>query len=248
MKITRLYRYPVKGLSAEPLPTVHLETASPLAGDRRYALTTKKDLESPLSWHPKQTFLTLKQHEKLAVLETRFDDKTETLTILMMGKEVARGCLAQMDDRVRLETFISSFMVPTVTDRVSIVKTADDIALTDTEEPFVSLVNLASVRDLERASGVAIDPLRFRANIYFDCDAPWCELDWVDHPIAIGITRLNVMEPTGRCAATNVNPETGLRDHNVVKMLQDGFSHADMGIYATVSGSGDIAVGDSIIF
>lgn len=37
-EVTALYRYPVKGLSAEPLPALTLARASGLAFDREYAL------------------------------------------------------------------------------------------------------------------------------------------------------------------------------------------------------------------
>ena len=49
-----------------------------------------------------------------------------------------------------------------------------------------------------------------------------------------------------RCAATNVNPNTAIRDMNVIKALQRGFGHIDMGIYADVVTGGDIVSGDRI--
>jgi len=46
--------------------------------------------------------------------------------------------------------------------------------------------------------------------------------------------------------ATHVNPETAARDMNVVKALQRGYGHIDMGVYAEVIGGGEIATGDGI--
>ena len=47
-----------------------------------------------------------------------------------------------------------------------------------------------------------------------------------------------------RCAATEVDPDTGIRDLPVPRTLMDKFGHADCGIYAEVIAAGDIAAGD----
>ena len=49
-----------------------------------------------------------------------------------------------------------------------------------------------------------------------------------------------------RCAATNVDPDTGIRDLNIPKTLMQTFGHADCGVYAEVIAAGEIAVGDTI--
>ena len=71
----------------------------------------------------------------------------------------------------------------------------------------VSLINLASVRELARRIGQALHPLKFRANIYFDGLPPFSELDLLDRKITIGPVRLKVTMRTRRCAATEVNPK-----------------------------------------
>ena len=47
-----------------------------------------------------------------------------------------------------------------------------------------------------------------------------------------------------RCAATEVDPDTGIRDVAVPRTLMDNFGHADCGVYAEVIAGGEIAVGD----
>ena len=37
------------------------------------------------------------------------------------------------------------------------------------------LINLATVRDVERIVGAPVDPLRFRANLYFEGAEAWAE-------------------------------------------------------------------------
>lgn len=247
MEITRLCRYPVKGLSVEDLQEIHLNPDEPVPGDRRFALSMAGMDNSQTAWKSKASFLTLVCHEKLAALETQFNEETNTLSILRMGKEVSSGCLGDPSGRATVEDFLFTYLARSVPAKPHIVAADEGIALTDTQTPFISIVNLASVRDLERVVGAEINPLRFRANVYFDCGQPWCELDWIGHDIAIGIARLNIAERTGRCAATGVDPESGIRDHNIVAILQSEFDHTDMGVYATVMNSSNIAIGDSVI-
>ena len=42
-----------------------------------------------------------------------------------------------------------------------------------------------------------------------DGGAPWEEFSWIGREIALGGTKLAVLERTARCAATNVDPDTG---------------------------------------
>jgi uncharacterized protein YcbX len=56
------------------------------------------------------------------------------------------------------------------------------------------------------------------------------------------------MEPIDRCAAINVNPKTGERDINLVKSLQGGFGHINMGVLAKVTKAGYFVIGDVLGF
>ncbi len=47
-----------------------------------------------------------------------------------------------------------------------------------------------------------------------------------------------------RCAATNVDTDTGIRDLAIPETLLRTFGHADCGIYGEVVNGGEIAVGD----
>jgi uncharacterized protein YcbX len=110
----------------------------------------------------------------------------------------------------------------------------------------VSVINLASVRALEQALGRTLDPLRFRANIYFDGLPPWSELAWAEQEVSIGPVRMRGTLRTRRCAATNVNPATALRDENLPAALMRHFGHPDMGIYLEVLSDGPVTLGDPV--
>jgi hypothetical protein len=72
-----VYRYPVKGLSAEPLDRVALAIGRCLPQDRRFAIalgSTHFDLAQP-QWLAKTNFIMLMRDEKLTRLSTRFDPR-----------------------------------------------------------------------------------------------------------------------------------------------------------------------------
>ena len=91
-----------------------------------------------------------------------------------------------------------------------------------------------------------MDPIRFRGNVYFSGEHPWIEFDWIEKEVRIGKAILKVFKRTKRCAATAVNPETGVRDMNIPKDLKNYYDHMDMGIYAEVLVGGTIKIGDRI--
>ena len=82
-RITGLYRYPVKGLTPEPLQSAPLRVGETLPADRRYALENGPSGFDPAApvWRPKTAYLMLMRNERLAGFKTRFDDATNILTI-----------------------------------------------------------------------------------------------------------------------------------------------------------------------
>jgi len=246
--VENIYRYPVKGLSAQALDTVTVSEDEAIPNDRRFALalgSTPAD-KAATEWMSKSHFLMLQRNEKLAQLQAEFDEATDVLTILRNGKQVCRGNLTQAIGRTVIEDFFSAFMGDEARGEPKIVEAASGRTISDFDEPVLSMINLASVRDIERITGKAVDPLRFRANIYFDADDPWTEFTWTERDLAIGDARFFVKSRIDRCAATGVNPTTAERDLNVVKALQQGFGHIDCGVYLSVTKAGTISIGDPI--
>jgi uncharacterized protein YcbX len=75
----------------------------------------------------------------------------------------------------------------------------------------------------------------------------WGEFDLLGQEIAIGAqARARVVKRIVRCAATNVEPGTGIRDLDIPSALLRTFGHADCGIYAEVTAGGAIAAGDPV--
>jgi len=249
IRIASLQRYPVKGLSPEPLETATLVKGGYFPGDRLFAIENGPagfDPENP-QHQPKIKFLMLMRNESLARLRTRYLDRITTLFIEDGGREVARGDLSTEQGRLAIEAFFRRFMPKELRGPPKVLTAPEGFRFTDSRRGYVSLINLASVRQLETVVGAPVDPLRFRGNIHIDGLEPWAEFELVGQVLttASGV-RLKVTKRIERCAATNVDPETGIRDLQIPKSLMGAYGHFDCGIYAEVMSGGSIAAGDHL--
>ena len=250
--VTAIYRYPVKGLSAEKIDRVTLLPGECLPHDRRFAIalgSTTFDPEHP-EWLPKTHFVMLMRDEKLARLQTRFDVESGVLSIAEGGQVLLRATMSDPQGRGLVAEFLTNFLGDAVDGLLRVVS-ASGHAFADarrrpnaTTDKYVSLINRASIEALEAAIGVPVDPIRFRANTYFGGASAWCEQDWIDSEINLGAARLRVISPITQCAATQVNPVTAERDLDIVTALGRTFGHTNMGVYAEVVAGGEMSVGD----
>ena len=73
-RIANLYRYPVKGLSPEPLPSVSVQPGQTFPADRRYAIENGPSGFDPAApaWLAKSHYLMLMRNERLAELRTHY--------------------------------------------------------------------------------------------------------------------------------------------------------------------------------
>jgi uncharacterized protein YcbX len=247
-EVTGLYRYPVKGLSPEPLPRAPLRVGQTLPADRRYAIENGPsgfDPEAP-QWMAKIHFLMLMRNERLAALHSRFEDAANFLTIRKDGDVVARGDLETAAGRAAIEAYLGENF-PSELRGPPKVLSGRDHSFSDVARKVVSIINLGSVRAVESmVGGAAVHPLRFRANLYLEGWPAWHELDLVGQTLAIGDARLKVVKRIVRCAAVNVDPETAQRDLEIPPTIMRRLGHMDCGIYAEVIADGEIGVGDRI--
>ena len=247
-KIDTIYRYPVKGLSPERLSSVELSVGKTLPADRRYAIENGPsgfDAAAP-SYFPKTRFLMLMKNERLARLQTSYDDASETFTICSGGKEVACGNLATAEGRRAIEDFFAAYSADDLHGAPKILSSPGH-SFSDVSKKVVSIINLASVAELEKAIGAKINPLRFRANLYVTGWPAWHEFDLLGSEISVGgRARLKIVKRIVRCPATNVDPDTGARDLTIPEDLKKNFGHMDCGIYGEVIAAGKVAPGDTI--
>jgi hypothetical protein len=245
--LQRIYRYPVKGLSPEPLERTMLAPGQTVPADRLYAIENGPSGFDPAapSYFPKIKFLMLMRNERLARLDTRLDQKSHVLTIREGDREVARGDLRTAEGRQAIEDFFARFCVDELHGAPKVLN-APGHSFSDVARKVVSIINLASVAAVENLVDQPVDPLRFRANLYVEGWTPWSELDLVGRELSIGDARLKVVKRIVRCAATDVDPATGIRDLHVPESLLRALGHMDCGIYAEVIAGGEIAAGDRV--
>jgi len=247
-KIQSIYRYPVKGLSPEPLPRTELAAGQTIPFDRMYAIENGPSGFDPAkpAYLPKQRFLMLMRNARLAELRTRFDEESHVLTIRAENREAARGNLRRPEGRAAIEHFFEEHCADELRGPPKVLQAADH-SFSDVARKVLSIINLASVADLENATGAPVHPLRFRGNLYLEGWPAWREFDLVGSEIAVGANvRLKIVKRIVRCAATEVDPVSGIRDLQIPRTLMKAYGHADCGIYGEVIEGGTVAIGDTV--
>ncbi len=105
--VSKIYRYPIKGLSAQPLANVLLETEKPFPHDRVFALARPGapiDRDDP-KWAKKGLFVMLMLEENLARVNTYLDLESLRLTVKQGNQQVAAAQLADAADRTENREF-----------------------------------------------------------------------------------------------------------------------------------------------
>lgn len=246
-----LYRYPLKGFSPQSLARETLTADQPFPFDRLHALTrpgSKVDPQNP-QWAHKSNFVMLMQDEILATLDTHYDVDSGQVKVEKHGVLALSVSLREAQGRKEFENFIAhTLSLPSTCAPISLVSAqpGSDLHFMDKPDAVISVINLASVRALSNDLGCEIDPMRFRANLYIDGVEPWAEFDWIGSAFELGETQLLVDRRNTRCAATNVNPKTAMRDQELPKSLRKLYGHCDIGVYVKVARGGTISCGDAL--
>lgn len=245
MRVASLYRYPVKGLSPERLAGADLPAGGYFPGDRLFAIENGGSGFDPTQpvHQPKIKYLMLMRNEALARLRTRYDDASGQLVIEHEGGTL-RADTATPAGREAISAFFEGFMPAELRGRPGLLAAPGGYRFTDSRSGFVSIINLASVADIETRIGAPVDPLRFRGNVMVEGLPAWAENELVGSEIAgeNGL-RLRVIKRIERCAATNVDPATGIRDMQIPKALMVAYGHVDCGIYCEIVAGGRLMPG-----
>ena len=246
MRVERITRYPVKGLSGEAMEEVALTPGEGLPEDRRFAFAQGDSPFDPAAptWMQKRHFACLMANAVVAKVRSAYDPVTGLL-VLRRGESRLVADITTPAGRDEAAAWMTELLGPEARGALRFVE-APGHAFTDIAAKAVSIIGLASVAALEERASMALDPIRFRANFLVSGGAPFAEFGWVGQEILLGGARLRVFKRIVRCAATEVNPDTAERDARPQRWLRDHFGHADMGVYAEVLEGGLVAVGDAL--
>ena len=247
MRIEYLYRYPVKGLTAEALEATEVEQGGCIPWDRAFALAQGDSGFDPAQpqWLQKQNFMCQMKNARIASLFCFLEPRSGMLAIRAPdGSSVMENALTEQG-RSRIARFLTGYLGEEARGTPTFHHIPGH-SFCDQRGKVVSLINLASLRDYELKVGARRHRRRFRANVWFSGSAAWSERGWIGQHVQMGGAVLRVTKPVTRCAATQVNPETAERDADPLEELRRLYGHVELGVHAEVIEGGRFAVGDAI--
>lgn len=245
-RVTAIYRYPVKGFTPEPLEAIAVAPGKGLPNDRIYAVENGPSGfdEAEPKTVPKTRYTVLMNMPRVAAARTRLDDASGVMTASAEGAGEFSGKLAEAEGREGFAAWLAGVLGEDAGGPLKVLRTHSEFRFTDSSRGQISIVNLASVRDLSQRMGVELDPLRFRGNFHVEGWPAWIENEWVGQRLRVGDAQMDVVKRIQRCLATHVNPATAERDADVCRSLFDNYGHVDCGIYLQAATPATVKVGD----
>jgi len=244
-KVAHIWHHPIKSHGREELSEVSLTEGKCLPWDRYWAVAHERscfDISNP-RWQPCSEFSRGAKSPRLQAISIHMDHHAKKLTV----SHPDRVDLT-FDPETQGPEFIQWVMPVSNGSRLlpaQLVRSAQ--AMTDTDFPSVSLINMATHRAVESRLGRGISPLRWRGNFLLEGLEPLVENDWIGKKLRLGGAEIEIREPIGRCKATTANTDTGERDADTLEALRTGFGNLDMGVYGVVTKSGEVRQGDSLV-
>ena len=206
-----IYTFPVKGARGQRPHSLHVDAVVGVQGDRRFAI--KRKIDQPDVWAAKVHFRICMNTPAMAAQTPVF----------------LEGCGTASSDIALDRRWLQKVATALGETELATLDTKGAFNLVDTDPrkygPTVSFLNLASVRALEAETGWAIEPERFRMNVWYDDGQPFSELAWADsspgtREIAVGKLRLRIQDACERCLAIEANPNTGRRDLPILEAIE----------------------------
>jgi uncharacterized protein YcbX len=111
----------------------------------------------------------------------------------------------------------------------------------------ISLVCDAWLNELEVALGFALDPRRYRPNLFVRAEdgRRLSEHELVSRALEIGDVRLRVTAPIVRCVTTSYDLESGASDPRILRAVVERRASI-LGIYAEVERPGTFVAGGEV--
>ena len=222
MRLSGLYRYPVKSLRGGALDVMEIGPRGP-RHDRHWMLVNEEG-----------RFLTQRELPRMALVRPEILDEGLRLRAPgMFDLEVAAESDEELKVQVWKDTCIARAMSPAADQWLSdflgvsarlvylppdsmrqvdltYARPGDQTGFSD-GFPFL-LISQASLDDLNRRMGLNLPMERFRPNLVVSGCEPYAEDGW--KRIRIGDLSFRVVKPCSRCVIPTVNPETGEREGN----------------------------------
>lgn len=246
--LKQIRNYPIKGLSGRDLDRVTLQMDRGIPGDRQFAMTIKDEIDGS-RWMSSRSYLINAVNDGLLQMPTVWSGSSITVMIpggetLEMNTETGIG-IDQFNQR--LPELLSETLPPSARPRlIERGTTMVPSAHWDYPDSQLSVMNMETLRVLSTALDETLEMDRFRGNLIIDELPGWSESGLAGWRYRLGDAEIEFGRPVRRCAATAVNPQTGLRDVAVNTLLAENFGHGYFGMYARVVKAGAICCGDRL--
>jgi uncharacterized protein YcbX len=239
---------PVKSLGLEHPQGIALEPAG-VAENRRFFLIQQDGRLFRGAYHG-----------PLVRVRPEYDSGAERLTLHFpdgskasgdaVGEEPALGDFWGRPVPGRVLTELSEAISEYAGRHLRLLRAAEAGTGTDSLHP-VSLVGDGSVAALAGRLGQAdLDGRRFRMLLELSGVDAHAEDGWEGSLLQVGAAVVRVGGPVGRCANVTYDPESGLRDFDVLRAIHDYRGTIDgevcFGVYADVVEPGRVRVGDAV--
>jgi len=245
MRLDQLFRFPVKGLPGESIASAPVKAGGGVLGDRSVAFSNGTVEVVDGQWSSCLSFTILKNNKNLQ----KWSVKSEPPLITVAAPSEATGepvtfDSSKADGRDVLREYLSEHLPAQGSYRREVVAT--DNGMFDSQLSGISIINPNTVKQLSEASGIKLDPRRYRGNILVGDLPAFAEFGLIGKVLQIGDVRIAITKSIERCSATSVNPETTEVDTNGPRLLASHFGHLHCGIYGTVLSSGTLNVDSAI--
>ncbi|WP_299813478.1 MOSC N-terminal beta barrel domain-containing protein [uncultured Jannaschia sp.] len=242
MRLTEIWRHPIKGHGREAIRGFDIASGGTIPGDRVWAVAHEASKQRGSEWVPPANF---QRGAKLpALMAITAESGSGTVTLHHPGRPDLTFD-PDGDSRVFLD-WIAPLLDPARAAPTGIVRSADR-GYTDTDFPSISLNNAASLDALAAAMGRDLSRHRWRGNLWIEGAAPWSEFDWIGREATLGTARFRVVQRITRCRATMADPESGLIDGDTLGALEAGWGHRDFGVYLVCVAPGRVEIDDTLV-
>jgi uncharacterized protein YcbX len=222
MRVTQLWRYPVKSMRGEVLSSTHFGHGG-IPFDRRFALLD----DGPGS-----------------VRRGKPTTATQYPAMLGYGASVADGSVVvSLPDGTVMDVTQADVAARLAAETGIRLTLCDQPDGSNHDEADVLVINEASINQFALEWGQPIDVRRFRANVVVGGDSAFEEESWIGRKLRVGGAVLDVVSPCVRCSITTVDPETLVSDPSFLKKMAQ-LHRASFGVYCAVSAPGDAGLGD----
>ena len=225
-RIARIWRYPVKSMAGEPLESAALSWHG-VAGDRRWAFVRPDHEANGFPWQ------TIREEPRLCLFAARLRNpaRPDASTAEVITPE---GDTVEITD-------------PTLPDRLGTGLRLMRLHRGAFDSSPVSLIGTATIEYLCRSTGQPVDVRRFRPNLVVETDQPFVEDGWVGRTVRIGAAAVRIDRPDPRCVIINVDPETGRRSPEMLRLVAREHG-SNAGVYASVVTPAEIITGAELSF